>query len=209
MERLKKTQDAKVLDVGCYVGHDLRALGFAGVKQEALYGLDILPFWELGWELFNDKEKFDMEGRYVVGDILDSGSESEAAKLLDGKMDVVWSSAVIHQFPWDKAVLACKRMIQYTKGPGSFIFGCIVGSSQDEGPVEMEKMTKVKTDGTKPFRHNASSMKRLWMEVAEGVGLKIEVEAKVGKWEDYGCDPERCKVMGPDVGILDYSVKIL
>ena len=89
----------KVLDVGTFINHDLRALHFAGIPRKSLYGLDLVSFWDLGWDLFNDRAKFDIEAQLTLGDILDFSTTSDAARLLDGKMDVVWCSAVLHQFP--------------------------------------------------------------------------------------------------------------
>lgn len=86
----------KLLDVGCYIGHDLRALYLAGVPQTSLYGLDIVDLLPMGQELFRDADRFDMTGRFIVGNVLDGGSETEAARMLDGRMDVVWCSAVLH-----------------------------------------------------------------------------------------------------------------
>lgn len=202
--------DGKVLDVGCYIGHDLRALQFAGVPQGALHGLDVLPFWEQGWELFNDREKFDLSGRVVVGDVLDFSAGSEASRLLDGRMDVVWSSAVLHQFAWDKQVVACKRLLRYTKGRGSFVFGCLAGSCKAAGDIEMERMTGggVKR-AEEPFKHDKESFERLWGVVGEEVGMGLEVEVRWTEWGDWGCEVERARFMGEDMGVLEFTVRIV
>jgi SAM-dependent methyltransferase len=207
VSRLSKPE-SKILDVGSYVGHDLRALYFAGVPQSALYGLDLLPFWNLGYELFNDRGKFTV--KTVLGDILDFNPESPAAQLLDGKMDVVWSSAVIHQFPWDKQVLACKRLIQFSKGSGALIAGCGVGSSMEdiEGELDTEAITKGKYKGQGTLKHNVASMERMWNVVGEDLGIKLDVSVNWKSFEDYGCQEGRCVYLGEGMGVLGFTVKL-
>jgi len=52
-------------------------------------------------------------------------------------MDVVWCAAVIHMFPWNEQVAACKRLIHFTKGPGSMIMACQVGKQETAGELRM------------------------------------------------------------------------
>lgn len=206
VQKLNENADAKFLDVGSYIGHDLRALHFDGASQSCLYGLDILPFWDLGYELFRDEGRF--AAKTVIGDILDASNESDAAQLLDGKMDVLWISAVLHQFTWDRCVQACKRLVRYAKGPGSLIVGAGVGSNKEDGESNMQRLTgqKGKND---PYKQNKESMERLWRVVGEELGVELGVQAVWRKWEEFGCEPERCKVMGPDMGVLEFTVRLL
>ena len=206
--------EPKILDVGTYISHDLRALRFAGVPMASLYGLDLVPFWDLGWELFNDKAKFDITAHLLQGDILDLSETSGAAQRLDGKMDVVWCSALLHQFPWAKQIAACKRLLRFSVGTGALIAGCQTGSKGEESTYDMQTITKGRategrTEDTKPFKHNASSMERMWKAVGEELGLELEVSAMCGGWKQYGCEETRCQFMGDDVGVLEFTVKVL
>lgn len=180
---------------------------FAGVQQGQLYGLDIIDFMPLGSELFRDADRFNMDGRFVVGDILDMNDESEAAHLLDGGMNVVWCSAILHQFPWDRAVEACKRLVKYSVGSRAMIIGAIVGSSGDEGSADLEGLTKGRTAGAGPFKHNAKSLDRLWKEVSHSSNLDLRVATTWKPWRDWGCD-DRCKVMGAEYGVLEWTVHV-
>lgn len=207
--RLKSSLDAKFLDVGCYIGHDLRALHLAGVPQASLFGLDIIDFLPLGNELFCDADRFDLNGQFLVGDILDSDSSSQAAQLLDGKMHIVWCSAILHQFPWYRAVRACQRLVQYSTGPGALIIGAIVGSSKTEGTADMKGLTKGRSTGPEAFKHNATSLERLWKEVGNTLNLNLRVTTNWKSWNAWGCDEERCKIMGDAYGVLEWTTTIL
>ncbi|KAF2120402.1 hypothetical protein BDV96DRAFT_567159 [Lophiotrema nucula] len=207
LSHLKSKSDPKVLDVGVYVAHDLRALHFSGVPQSALCGIDLLPFWETGYELYKDEGRFD--AKYIIGDILDFEEESEQARAFDGKMDVVWSSAVIHQFPWAQQVLALKRLVKFAKkGSGSLVAGAMVGSPQRSGDARMGELSKGQFKGEEAFRHNVESMTRLWAEVEKEVGVELDVDVKWRTWEDYGADEKRCGFFGEEMGVLEFTVVV-
>jgi hypothetical protein len=176
--------------------------------------LDVVSFADLGWELFNDRDKFNIAEHLVVGNILDFSIEGKAANMLDGKMKVVWCSAVLHQFAWDQCIAACRRRVRFAKGPGSLIVGCQVGSRAAEGDLDMHAVTKgVAVEGriaeTQPFKHNAESMRRMWKRVAEELDIVLVVSATWTEWTDFGCKAERCRVMGNDMGVLERTVKLL
>lgn len=66
VSRLKSGQT--YLDVGCCLGQDLRKLMSDGApSSQAMYGIDIEPaFFDLGYELFRDKEK--MQATFLSAD---------------------------------------------------------------------------------------------------------------------------------------------
>ncbi|KAF2703278.1 hypothetical protein K504DRAFT_451787 [Pleomassaria siparia CBS 279.74] len=158
-------------------------------------------------ELFNDWGKF--SAKNVLGDVLDFDASSEQAKLLDGKMDVVWRSAVIHQFTWDKQIAECKRLVQFSKGAGSLIVGCGVGRKGDEEGIKMQERTEGKFTGTEPFKHNAASTEKMWRAVGSELGMKLKASAKWSTWEDFGCQKGRCDFMGPDMGVVEFTVELV
>jgi SAM-dependent methyltransferase len=207
--RMLASPGMKLLDVGCYIGHDLRALYLAGVPQTSLYGLDIVDLLPLGHELFRDVDRFDMTGRFEVGDVLDEGSETQAARKLDGHMDIVWCSAVLHQFPWDKAMRACKRLLRYSVGSGAMIIGAIAGVSENGAAADMQRLSQGRLVGDEPFQHSAESLERLWAEVGRDLALPLRVTTAWKPWSSWGCDEERCSYLGPDFGILEWTVYVL
>lgn len=208
MDILKSKEQSAILDVGSYIGHDLRALHWAGVPLSSLYGLDIISFANLGWELFNDHERFNIGKRLLVVDVLDESASSSMTGLLDGKMDVIWCSAVLRQFPGATAVRACKRLVRFSRGAQCVIFGAQVGSKEGEGKIDMKTITEQMAEDTKPFKHNASSFERMWKQVGEESGVDLEAKAIWKDWEEFGYEKERCKIMGPDIGVLEWNARI-
>jgi len=75
---------AKLLDIGCYTGTDLRRLAMDGAPTANLYGSDIVNHWDLGYELFHDADKF--HAHYLESDLL---YPSKALRRLQGEIDVV------------------------------------------------------------------------------------------------------------------------
>ncbi|KAJ8060778.1 hypothetical protein OCU04_011081 [Sclerotinia nivalis] len=59
---------ASLMDVGTFIGQDLRQLVYNGAPSTNLYGVDIVNHWETGYEMYRDKEKF--HARYIECDIL-------------------------------------------------------------------------------------------------------------------------------------------
>ncbi|KAF2098759.1 hypothetical protein NA57DRAFT_75998 [Rhizodiscina lignyota] len=203
---LKETPDATFLDVGAYIAYDVRALHFAGIPSSTLNGTDLLPFWDLGYELFRDRDRF--SATFCHGDILDFSEDSEAARMFDGNVDVVFCGAIIHQFEWERGVLACKRLLKYArKSSGAMIAGNLVGSNVAEGIEDFKKYTSGKYTGKNPVKHSAESIKRLWKQASEELGMDLPVEANWRTWESIDA-PKSCVVMGPDFGMLEFAVLV-
>lgn len=66
----------------------MRHLANAGVPSENLHGIDIVNFWDLGLEMFNDRDKFN--GQFTQADML-ADSDAADGKLAGfaGKFDVI------------------------------------------------------------------------------------------------------------------------
>lgn len=82
-----------LLDIGCFLGHDLRRLCFDGAPMENLYGVDIVNHWDLGYEMFKDSDKF--KAHFIEADIL---HPNEALAALKGKVDLISIIHVLHQW---------------------------------------------------------------------------------------------------------------
>lgn len=156
--------------MACCVGQVLRKLAFDGVDPARLFGTDLSPeFLDLGFELFNDREKFGPDS-FVAADLLDPSDEG--SKKLDGKVTLISAGNFFHLFDWDNQVLAATRMIKFLK-PGvtdAIVLGGQIGSSKPGN------FTTV-TGGTR-FLHNPETFQELWDEAGRTTGTKWNVSSR-------------------------------
>lgn len=66
LQRLSSGQ--LLVDIGCFVGHDLRHLVNDRAPSSNIYGVDIVNFWDLGYEMFRDSEK--LQAHFIEADLL-------------------------------------------------------------------------------------------------------------------------------------------
>jgi SAM-dependent methyltransferase len=122
-------QGESFLDIGCFIGHDLRRLVFDGAPSNNLYAVDILNHWELGYEFFRDADKF--SAKFIETDIL---NPNEELKSLEGKIDIISVTHVLHQWDWDGQVLAAMKLVSFSR-PGTLIVGYQAGGVAGRQPV--------------------------------------------------------------------------
>ncbi|KAJ5692641.1 porphobilinogen deaminase protein [Penicillium macrosclerotiorum] len=170
VNRLKQpgSQEA-FLDVACCFGQVLRKLAFDGVDPARLYGTDLSPeFLDLGFELFNDREKFEPDS-FVAADLLDPSDEG--SKKLDGKITLISAGNFFHLFDRDQQLLAAKRMVKFLK-PGvtdAVILGGHIGSLKPGNSTAV-------TGGTR-FLHDPVTFQELWDEVGRTTGTEWKVSS--------------------------------
>lgn len=70
-----------MLDIGCFVGHDLRRLVFDGAPSDRLYALDIVSHWDVGYSFFRDRDRF--EAHFLEADIMHPNADLSK---LDGQV---------------------------------------------------------------------------------------------------------------------------
>ena len=87
-----------LLDVGCFIGHDLRRLVQDGASGENMYGVDIVNHWDIGFEMFGDKDEF--QAHFVEADISSTSPHATLAGL-KGCVDVVVAQQFLHLWDWD------------------------------------------------------------------------------------------------------------
>ena len=172
---------ALFLDVGCFLGHDLRRLVFDGVPSTNLYpniyGLDIVNHWSVGYELFRDSDRF--FARFIEADIF---AENAALLALQGCIDIVNMAHVLHIWDWERQVAAAKKVCSFTR-PGSMVVGSQVGNV-DAKDVVLEAIP------TPQWRHNPASFQRLWDQVGVETGTEWKCQAWLRSWDDMGWDPQ-------------------
>ena len=185
---------ATLMDVGCFVGHDLRRLAFDGAAPSTnLYAVDIVNHWDVGYELFRDRERF--SARFIEADIL-SAAEDPALRALEGSIDVVNLTHVFHQWDWDGQVQAAKRVCAFTR-PGSIVVGCQMGNLVAQDVV-------LASVPIPQWRHDPESFRRFWGQVGEETGTEWKCEAWLRTWEDVGWDPEDWAWMEDGARVIEF-----
>ncbi|TEY79478.1 hypothetical protein BOTCAL_0044g00110 [Botryotinia calthae] len=176
LSRLKEGQS--FLDVGCFMGYDLRQLIFDGAPSKNLHAADIVNHWELGYQLFNDKEKFHVD--YVKSDILSPG---DTLLQLRGKIDIISVTHVLNQWNLETQLAAAVQLSLLTKGSGSLIIGFQAGALTT-------KVGKVTGFKYRAELQTPESWERMWESVGGQTGTLWETQVRVRTWEDIGYDPK-------------------
>lgn len=130
------------------------------------YGSDLLPdFIELGYELFQDKEK--LKTKFFAGNVFDETSD---LKELHGTIDIMSTNSFFHLFNWDQQKKASLRVVKLLKPKkDSLVVGRQLGNAK---PGEHSRWTK---EGT-AYRHNIESLQKFWDEIGEEVGATFRVD---------------------------------
>jgi SAM-dependent methyltransferase len=171
IERLQKGQ--KLLDMACCFGQTIRHLVADGAPSENIYGCDLQSdFIELGYKLFQDRDK--IRAKFLIADIFDASSP---LKDHERTFDIVYTGSFFHLWGLQKqkevskavALLLCPRS-------GSMIIGRQIGA--------LEAAEKSSATGTM-FRHNPESLKTLWKEIGDDLGMKFTVEAHLKALNDH------------------------
>ena len=141
----------------------------AGGPPQNIYGTDLrAEFWELGYELFRDRETLGV--KFVTGDIFDEGPTS-GLRQLDGRVDIVHMASFLHLFNWEGQVRACKRLVRLlSPAPGSVVFGRQRGNVK---PGEYDHRTNA---GGTMYRHDVESWKKLCEQVGNETGTNWDVK---------------------------------
>lgn len=90
----------------------------------------------MGYALFRDHGRLD--AHFVESDIL--STENSELSALEGKVNVLSISAVLHQWDWNRQLEAAKRLIVFTK-PGSVIVGHHIGGVEGKQVLNTELKT--------------------------------------------------------------------
>jgi hypothetical protein len=183
------------MDVGCHLGGDLRRLILDGAPSDKLYGVDIVSHWEVGYELYHDKDRF--VAHFIEADVL-SSEEDPALRALLGRVDIISISALLHQWPWDQQVEVAKKLVAFSK-PGSLVVGYQIGNV--EGKEVVFPATKRAV-----WRHDLVSFERMWRQVGVETGSTWETQAVLRSWESIGQNSESNKFLEPGNRALDFVV---
>ena len=179
LSRLKSDPAQKFLDLGCCFAQDVRKLLFDGVLGSQITALDLKPeFIELGYELFQDREKLAGSGvTFLTGDIFDE--TSSALNGLEGHCDIIYTGSFFHLFGYEDQARVAERVVRLLRPvKGSVVLGRQRGNA--EAGVYSHK-TNART-GTM-YRHNADSWKKMWVDVGKKTDTEWNVRAHLeSRW---------------------------
>ena len=150
----------------------MRQLALDGADLSQSLGVDIeQSFLDMGYELFGDKQS---TMKFEAADIFDN--ESKIWRNVKGKVDITHASNFFHTFCWDDQITAARRIAQLLRTQSdngrSLVVGCTVGSTH---PREVAIVSEEKTS----FCHDASTFRRLWDQVGEGLGMKFRTTCRL------------------------------
>ncbi|KAL1968260.1 hypothetical protein VTN77DRAFT_2095 [Rasamsonia byssochlamydoides] len=174
-ERLRADPKAGFLDAGCCFGQEIRFLANKGIPHTQLYGCDLEKvFIDLGYRLFRDEGR--LGATFVVGDLTAEDEvyeESNLAKVLRGKMDVIFASSLFHMWDYEVQVRVACRMVDMCRDrEGVMITGRQLGSLLG-GRYPISGMK----EGGIHYRHNVETIKGFWHDVGEATNTRWTVEA--------------------------------
>jgi len=183
---LQRLKDGEIMvDVGCFVGGDFRRCVFDGAPSKNMIGFDIADHWDVGYDLFRDRDKF--EAKFVEADLIAIESSAEL-KALQGQVGIIHISQMLHQWDWKGQVEAAKQLVYFSK-PGTLVIGFQIGSA------EAKEVQSQQFSGTKQWRHDPDSLRRMWDVVGEETGTKWRIEGRVMEWERIGLDATDVRFM--------------
>jgi hypothetical protein len=149
-----------------------------GAPSSNLYAIDIVNHWDVGFDMYRDREKF--HANFIEADIL---HPSPALQELNGKMDVIWITHVLHQRTWEAQVLAAKSLVTLSR-LGTIVAGYQVG---EEVARHQPATGLMKADS---YMHDPPSFARMWDQVGEETGSKWKNQAQLKTVNDIIWQPE-------------------
>lgn len=183
---------AKILDLGCGLGQDLRLLAAHGISTDRMWALDIEPhLWKLGFELFRDEGR--MRASFIHADFL-KGNIADDVRFspLRGHVDLVLASQFLHLFDWEDQLAASKRIVSLSK-PGTMLVGFQQGRKQARAYIRPWGMM---------FYHNQDSFLQLWRLVQQQTDTQWTVVVSAVALQDWGMQDDDLEWMPEDrIGI--------
>ncbi|KAI1321255.1 hypothetical protein F5Y16DRAFT_389050 [Xylariaceae sp. FL0255] len=190
---------AVLMDIGTFIGHDIRRLVYEGAPSKNLYGVDIANHFETGYECFQDRDTF--KGHFIEADFLNPDASPELAALKNSKVDIIVISQVLHQWSLAHQLTAAKALVEFTK-PGTWIVGNQIGH-----PIAQEGTTS--GISSRIYSHNPETFAKMWDDAGAATGTKWETEAKTRAFGSFGFDEKDMDFLKTGHIVLEFRVKRL
>lgn len=165
VKRLQK--GARLLDVGCCLGQDVRKLIHDGAPSDSLAGIDLdKRFFELGNILFRDEGS---KVEFIEANILQKSPKLDA---LRHSFDILHMCMFLHMLTWEEQLALFKKANELLKPvEGSMVVG--------ESAGHVHGIATESTWNKSTFRHNESSFRTLMALVSEETGTEWNVKAEL------------------------------
>ncbi|ORY08597.1 hypothetical protein BCR34DRAFT_603456 [Clohesyomyces aquaticus] len=188
-----RDEGATLLEIGSFMGGDLRSLVADGAPTNHLIATDVVRFWDLGSEMFNDKERFNC--RFVQADMMDAQGPLQE---FNHSVDIVHVSKVLHQWDWESQAKACGRLVQLSR------HNTMIVGDQMGGVTAHELLPYPGLPGM--WMHDEGSWRKLWEEVSVLTNTKWEAETWVRSIEDMGWERSEYGWLREDANVLMFVV---
>lgn len=170
LPRLKDpNSDDILLDIGTCFGQDVRKLLYDGVSAARIKAGDILTeFWELGFELFRDRDRIPNGLFLYPANLFDPDSILSHS----GKFGIIHMNAVFHLFDYENQVKMAKQVAKLLRpGPGALIVG------QQSANFNAGEYPSRSGDPNKSlYRHNSESWAQMWERVGKELASETGAE---------------------------------
>jgi SAM-dependent methyltransferase len=175
------------MDVGCGIGQELRQLAAEGVQTANLYGLDInASNISTGYTLFKDSKA--LNALFLTTNILDAAPGSFQSQLTH-KMDILWTSNMIHLLPLDQQINAFTNILALMRRtPNSLIAGRTRAAEVSGLYVD--------ESGVLGWWHDVASFKKMFHDAADRVGEKWETDVEIRSWKSQNGENDGVHVEG-------------
>ena len=193
LERLQA--GSSFLDIGCFLGQDLRRLLADGAPADNLFAMDIVNHWDVGYELFCDRDRF--SAHFFETDVLFPNTQLVA---LRGKVDILYITHVLHQWDWENQVKCLLQLVGLSSGPGAMVVGFQIGSA---GERNILASGLAKSDA---YWHDPNSFAEIWDRVSRETGTRWESKASLMTWEEVGWNPKDTEYLGSAARVIEFAV---
>ncbi|OLS26306.1 MAG: Glycine/sarcosine N-methyltransferase [Candidatus Heimdallarchaeota archaeon LC_2] len=127
--------DKTILDIGCFMGTDIRQLIVDGADPAKLIGTDITgAFFELGYQLYGDKEGTPITfvaGDIASSDVLDYKNKTGELARYQSSIDIIHTGSLLHLLFREDSLSVLKKIHLLLVDDG-ILFGRMVGSDKEQ-----------------------------------------------------------------------------